>query len=186
MALIRQNEEYVRAIWDKYEINNGQLSIPVVFYKSKSHRDFEKINIDKISIFKNNVDNYVNYLESNIHNSLKIICPNVTNPADYQQFSEVIEEDITLKEQRQQLRLFIEDYEKIKDVLKGEKQLLLSEIHNIEIFKSLGLDDAWLASPVIIERRAIINIGTIGNLQPSGQVIYGLLKEKIPNTTDDL
>lgn len=57
---------------------------------------------------------------------------------------------------------------------------------NLEMFKSLGFEESWLYNPIIIVRRAVINVGDVGNMHLDGQTIYNLLKNKIPNTSDDL
>ena len=185
MAIIRKNEEYVKIELDKYVINNGQLSVPLIFYKSKEHRQFEKLHGNNIDNFIKKATAYIDNIQTDISNYLKTICPNAETSEEYMQYASIITNDLHLQQLCSQLKSINEEYYMIKSILAGES-IQVGILTNLEIFKSLGFEESWLYNPIIIVRRAVINVGDVGNMHLDGQTIYNLLKNKIPNTSDDL
>lgn len=185
MALVRNNNEYVKIELDKYYIENGQVLVPVTFYQDASHRIFEKENKDKILSFIQKATNHIELLQNNLDNYLKTLCPNATTPKDYQQYATLLNNDTMLNQLQTQLNSFYEEFDRIQSILTGDSpndQIFV----NLDLFKSLGLEENWLNNPIIVTRKAIINVGTVEGATPSGDTIYRLLKLKMPNTIDDL
>lgn len=186
MALIRNNNEYLKIDYANcYMDNMNNVQVPIIYYKDISHRIFEKENADKIYKFIKNGNEYIDELDKSLNDYLKVLCPNAEEFDDYSKYYFILENDQLLNEKLTILNSISEEFDYIQSVLNGDfpHNKIIS---NVELFKSLGFEENWLENPIIITRKAVINVGKINEQNFGGETIYPLLKEKMPNTIDDL
>ena len=185
MAVIRENQEYVKADLLNFVVQSGELIISLRFYKDKSHREYEKKYENDIKEFHLKVSNYLESLQNEINAILKTICPDAVSSQDFEKFSKEIESNEELQNKSKYLSEFADEYSKILDILEGKSQEEINE-EQLQVFESFGLNQDWLKNPIIIVREGYVNIGSIEGKVLNGQNIYTMLKEVMPNTVDDI
>ena len=186
MAVIRKNEEYVKALINKAYIENGNLIVPLVFYKNKSARQFEKDNEEEIKDFFQKIENYTSSLQLRILEILTTLCHGTVNQEQCVRYAEEIANDSTYNELANEYKLIIEDFEEIKKYLNSEQNEEI-QLRNKDFFIEMGLKAEWLENPIIIVRTGSVNIGVVSvETKIDGETIYSMLKTKMPDLEDDL
>lgn len=184
MAVIRENGEYARIDIENCKIDNGKLLVPVIFYKDKNSRIFEKENKNQINLFMQAVNNYIKTMQQNIKSYINQTYPIITSDEDYKKYADILNNDENINLKVKQLTSIVKEINKLDLFLNGT-EIDISDLENINLFITLGFNKNWLNNQISIIRQLIINVGEI-NSNYTTKDIYIKLKDKMLNTIDDV
>lgn len=185
MALIRENNEYIKADLVNYYIDHGMIIVPLLYYKDKETRQYEKENGENIALFHTKVGEYINDLQEEINQYLRDKYPDAQTSEDFLKYEDEINNDTKLMAKCERIRSIVDEYQFISCKLENVETDEV-ELRHIRLFNSLGFNKEWLNHPIIIVRRGSVNIGYYGDNEIDGHLIYTLLKERVPNTIDEI
>lgn len=185
MALLRENDEYIKADLVNYRVERGMIIVPLFYYKDKETRQYEKDNGENIKQFHAKISQYIDGLQAEINQYLMDKYPDAQTSDDFYKYEQEINADKRLQDKCERLRRIVAEYEYICDKL-GAKDTDEVDLTDIELFNSFGFNSEWLEHPIVIVRIGSANIGYFGDKEINGNLIYTLMKERMPNTIDEI
>lgn len=177
MALLCNNN-YYKLDFSNFRVVDGNLFIKCIIYKEQKCRDLEKQNAEAIIAFKQNVLAYLQKLELEFMSKVKEIDAGATLTDELIATMEASNSD--LKQLHLTAQTLRSDYDAVLKNISGE----CCDISNVSLLKELGMQESWLACPIVIQGEVEVNVGPASGEEITAQNFYNKLKKIILDTQD--